>query len=138
MAEPTVRVPVSLIEQEIRVGMQSVETPKQLARRIETLLSQPTPTAEDDFIKRIRNTTPRTDQSAFDMETQRPLGPPAAPPSIADMVPGTTFRDDLGVVYLRMSPREDDFVLTDSRGYFWFAYQIDPSTIRDVTPPKET
>jgi hypothetical protein len=66
------------------------------------------------------------------------VAPTAEPVSVVEMAPGTTFRDDLGVVYLRLSPREDGFDFTDSRGYFWFAYQIDPSTIRDVTPPPAT
>lgn len=89
MAEPTVQVPVSLIE---RLGTVQDDLRRRgrvydVLDEVVALLSQPTPTAEDDFIKRIRNATPRTDQSAFDMETQRPLGPPAALPSIADMVP---------------------------------------------------
>lgn len=61
------------------------------------------------------------------------------PPSIADMAPGTTFTSD-GVMFMRCAVdivgRPGDVVNTV--GWFYNSGYFDPSTIRDITPPKVT
>lgn len=63
---------------------------------------------------------------------------PAEPPSIADMAPGTTFtgRKGLGLEQ-RMMRLEDGWAISTD-GHTCDATVIDPSTIRDVTPPPAT
>lgn len=95
---------------------------------------QPTPSAEPDVWADIAASVDRKRMSARQ---------DAAPPSIANMAPGTTFSavtHGEGVQSRRTFTRSDDF----EGGYFesqsggpYFPRDIDPSTIRDVVPPKE-
>lgn len=113
MSEPTVQVPVSVIGDAldaIRSGHDPALWPD-VVQALDALLSQPTPTAE--------------------------------PPSIADMALGTTFRaqatyDGEWLLMLWTGTR-----LVDAIHLASYATQntygmpgIDPSTIRDVTPPE--
>ncbi len=153
MAEPTVQVPVSLptrdeVAAEVKRVTHAWSGPSMdefvndpptrkhyaIADAVLALLSQPAPTAE-----------PR-DPDRWKKQAQEMLD--AAPPSIADMVPGTTFTAEgegvpgtlhrfevrdvttpLGDRYLRCLTHEG----RGARGSY-----VDPSTIRDVTPPVVT
>jgi hypothetical protein len=65
----------------------------------------------------------------------------AEPVSIADMAPGTTFDAVANVRGQRRGPfrwrvRSEDTMWSDAQGYGVRPERIDPSTIRDVNPPK--
>jgi hypothetical protein len=64
---------------------------------------------------------------------------PAAPPSIADMAPGTTFSCRLAGSlneYRLEVPADGDRFVVHGWGQTWVHREdVDPSTIRDVTPP---
>lgn len=67
---------------------------------------------------------------------------PVAPSSIADMAPGTTFTATKYPMFKSPVPRQLMVVntfggrrLVDREADFWSIESIDPSTIRDVTPP---
>jgi hypothetical protein len=109
VSEPTVQVPVSLLEQMQRYFRSGSDTlSRRMAAELTTLLSQPTPTAE----------LPRPE----------------------DMAPGTTFTArfvnpaDGGGRFTNI----DGFGVRDEAGRWCIARGIDPSTIRDVTPPAVT
>ncbi len=117
------------------------------------LLSQPTPTAEPDACPRCGGTGEVEDDS------HRHTGLPtvgrcglcggsgrvtAEPPRIEDMAPGTTFVGTLSPTRGSVAePRTRRLFVTvgpdlyDERGLHWYEEDVDPSTIRDVTPPKE-
>lgn len=125
MPEPTVPVPVSLIE---RTAAEYERDGWPLAaEKWRALLSQPTPTAEPKYTK--ASAAPKRLRVRGDGFVTSP----ADPPSITNMAPGTRFRTD-----------DDTWTVMDSFGDRWLqkgdgdAWDIedlDPSTIRDVTPP---
>lgn len=112
MAEPTVQVPVSLIERALKVADILYPDGLPVREELRALLSHPTPSAE--------------------------------PVSIADMAPGTTFvaRYRAGAFHgdaARWRKVDATLVaLASSAGTPVYATQLDPSTIRDVTPPPKT
>jgi len=67
--------------------------------------------------------------------------PASVPSSIEDMAPGTTFvwNTDRWDVARRWTVREEGGAryLVDGDGRQWPASMFDPSTVSDVTPPKE-
>lgn len=145
VAEPTVPVPVSLIER--LLGNRTTDTWNELR----ALLSQPTPSAEPPMCGAISALTndPCVEDAGhngrhmsirgFSWEPLARWEAPATPPSIADMVPGTTFRARVGAAqgsnFLMVIEDPAHDLLVDSYGQDWTADDIDPPTIRDVTPP---
>jgi hypothetical protein len=72
---------------------------------------------------------------------------PAAPPGIADMAPGTTFLgrhvrgaglDDRLVLWTVERTSDPHGPIVESETGAWRFTTVDPSTIRDVTPPPTT
>ncbi|MBF4603739.1 hypothetical protein [Curtobacterium sp. VKM Ac-2884] len=102
-------------------------TPADAAKRMLALLSQPTPTTEPFDLDSPSCATPTP--TAQDEET-------VAPPSIADMVPGTTFTAAATDDVWRWAVREDGLIAS-ALGVGPMS-ALDPSTIRDVTPPPAT
>ncbi len=113
MAEPTVQVPVSTLKR-IVYHAQQTTSDIVLAQEVARLIPDDAP-------------------------------PTAEPPRIEDLAPGTTFRakhvdpEECGnamrtwfVFGLRR------VILFNDWGQRWSVDSIDPSTIRDVTPPKES
>lgn len=146
VAEPTVQVPVSLIEQmrEALVGgpawASSVVRVANARRALDALLSHLTPTAEPCPVA-VEHAPHEWDVNEGEVGFGSRCPGVAAPPSSADMVPGTTF-----VAQFRAPDNDGDRRFT-VMGSFWVrgaderwhvAAGIDPSTIRDVQPPKET
>lgn len=143
--EPTVQVPVSLINR-----LLGNRTTDDLAE-LRALLVQPTPSATLIPVSLIQNAPhddwcgarkfPRRECDCWKQWVAsllaKPL-PPTAPPSIADMAPGTELTADYhpvtrrvrvidtGSVWLRGIDDESPSVRVDD---------LDPSTIRNVTPP---
>ncbi|WIA95840.1 hypothetical protein [Curtobacterium sp. MCBA15_004] len=136
--QPTVQVPVSLIEQIERDLGENAWHPEdcpgshpahctcavgQARRALRALLSQPTPTVG---------------YLPFDERAEFPVEVPVEPPRIEDMAPGTLFwaKDGKGV-WRRLSKTNASVtsVVDLSTGRHFPAIHIDPSTIRDVTPP---
>jgi hypothetical protein len=109
MAEPTVQVPVSLIERAVEGLLKAPGRDAILVcGELHTLLSQPTPSAE--------------------------------PPRIEDMAPGTTFTVNLlgsGIDYRVTVPDFGVQYRLVDRDLWVHLRDRDPSTSRDVTPPKE-
>lgn len=132
MAERMIQVPVSLIQKTILALR--VNTPQSTRRArgeaLAALLSQPTPTAEpmsaDEFSARWRGAD----------AVLRGMSEPAAPPSIAEMVPGTTFEWE-GHRFMRLSATAQ-YPLVDDGGFLFDVDSIDPSTIRNITPPGDS
>lgn len=122
--------------------------PRRDLESILALLSQPTPTAEpaqawrdrqgdvwtegDDGLMHTPDTAPF---SRGHVEKKwGPLVPVAAPPSIADMVPGGRFcNNSAGHSTHLWHPAPFDSTFGDV--HYTCPGRIDPSTIRDVTPP---
>lgn len=133
-------VPVSLIER-IRAGLPlwkyKVDPEADaLMSALDALLSQPTPTAEPDEWCREEKCQYRHWRSGgLGTTHKRGAGcpAPADPPSIADMVPGTTFSAN-GIRRAYQYIGDDKMIEVDGNGVWWTS-KIDPSTIRDVTPP---
>jgi hypothetical protein len=153
VAEPTVQVPVSLIERvaaelevDSRIRSASdlraylVQPREQADRHIrqQQHLSQPTPTVEPCTCP-----PPATHLGEGPDQDCPKHGDRfhAAPPSIADMVPGTTFTASYGkdlsgtTRWMRCTGPSR---CVNVGGVRFDAYAIDPSTIRDVTPPSAT
>jgi len=134
VAEPTVQVPVSLIE---RAGNALLEVPPSsvnasIYSELHALLSQPTPTAEpNNWANGHRWPCTRFYTSATERDA---CTCNAAPPSITDMVPGTTFTAKTPTGWRRCL-RATGFGVYVAEGQ-WDYSRIDPSTIRDVTPPR--
>lgn len=130
-AHPSVQVPVSLIERAEAaksdadawrvVGDLLLCVPETAAA-----LSQPTPNAETC----ICNTGPDTDGPDIDCHVH------GLPPGIEDMAPGTTFTEEIRWTVTATS-RPNILVAHSEHGGIRFLDQFDPSTIRDITPPKE-
>jgi hypothetical protein len=114
-----------------------------LIERLDALLSQSSPTGcsicegtgkwtevvRDGFVPRV-------------VLRECPVhGAPAAPPSITDMVPGTTFYaalvgDERVEQWMRVNSCHPVARMRD--GLHCWPRDVDPSTIRDVTPPEES
>lgn len=128
--EPTVQVPVSLIE-DARDAIDTQDWEHANTRAaLDALLSQSTPTADEPGL------TPSELRAWRALDQQKA---DAGPPRIEDMAPGTTFRAD--TIATRYGSRWT--VLPSGRvesgmGIGHEASEIDPSTIRDVTPPAGT
>lgn len=179
MAEPTVQVPVSLIEQ-VAIFLDGVVADSELASMLRATLSQPAPSAEPDVWEQAARIAERdavgvtlsdltqfpTVQAtgariAFNIraaaqkdgpataETLQSQGPhpkvtvlgrndvsvsAAEPPRIEDMAAGTTFTQEVRWTVRHNAIREP-YVENDTDALPW--HYIDPSTIRDVTLPKE-
>lgn len=124
MAEPTVPVPVSLIER-AAVLLEDYQ-PGVTSARLRALLSQPTPTAEPvqynghNGLAVFADAARRLNEDA----------PTAEPPRIEDMAPGTIPCADPNVNRWYCQRRAD--------GTCPLPKCIDPSTIRDVRPPAVT
>ncbi|MDT0211220.1 hypothetical protein [Curtobacterium sp. BRD11] len=89
------------------------------------LLSQPTPTAEPiDAVS----------ASCVDGATPEQQRETAEPPRIEDMAPGTTFTAAASSDVWRWAVRQDGQVVSGLG--IGPKSSIDPSTIRDVTPPR--
>jgi hypothetical protein len=147
VAEPTVPVPVSLIEDVDAVlsdaqhhddcthsrNLARCTCAIGVARRsLRALLSQSTPTGEPDWPK--QTTQPGVTEEEVMRRIDRSVG---KSPSIADMVPGTTFVTE-GQRFMRIQTASGlgwAPTLVSEGGMFAGADDIDPSTIRDVTPP---
>lgn len=143
MSEPNVQVPVSLIE---RAVLNLVNTPWPNDELIEALKALPQPTAGEDPKPSLcaRLDPHETHATSFRVWAKdgyydvpgRCPGVSATPPSIADMVPGTTFdcpeRWTVGPPTLQ--GRQWAFRSGEGR----YLDEFDPSTIRDVTPPAVT
>ncbi len=135
MTEPTVQVPVSLIERAMKgllnaPGRDAILT----CGELHTLLSQPStaPTAEPSGTDVLA-----TDEEMAEFgEAERARIP--EPPQIEYMAPGTTFWGKFtpGGELRQFTRIEGDYPVL-IRGVEYRADDIDPSTIRDVTPPKE-
>ena len=141
------QVPVSLIERVKRAVLDtaflSQEDAEAVWQRVAAALSQPTPSAErDDLLSCLElgdDGNYHWDTDMLDRLLERHMGEfPAAPPRIEDMAPGTTFtaplrdnsEDRRWMVTAHGLASSDGSAGVDSK---W----IDPSTIRDVTPPKD-
>lgn len=130
MTEPTIQVPVALIE-----GMPHEDwcAARRFPReqcdcyrsRFTALLSQPTPTAEP-------MTLDQRAVAAFGPEVLERTGPPR----IEDMEPGTTFRAQAYAQAYQMWRVVNATTVEHQSGFHHHVSVIDPSTIRDVTPPK--
>ncbi|WP_176491732.1 hypothetical protein [Curtobacterium sp. 'Ferrero'] len=102
---------------------------QQAADAVLALLSQPTSTAEHD-------------EDCFAGEWNEAAGVTCVctcgvePPRPEDMAPGTTF-DSAGDTFTVMDSFGDRWLQKDD-GDAWDIEDIDPSTIRDVTPPPTT
>lgn len=163
MTEPTVQVPVSLIEDELAYRVRTVASRVRMAEkhdepyprdwveneigagreRIRALLSQPTPAAEE-----VRIECPRCKGYGVDPSVQQAGdkvidctrcggdGEVAESPRIGDMAPGTTF---MAATVQGYSSRWTVAVIgvLDATGMRYSIGYINPSTIRDVTPPKD-
>lgn len=137
----TVQVPVSLIES--AADALTLVGDMAASNELLALLSQPTPTAEQECTcfpvpERLHTTHYGATDPATTLEPNPdcPLHfPTAEPPRIEDMAPGTTFT----AVSLRGPERWTRQIdgVTDRHGNVWSIDELDPSTIRDVTPPKE-
>lgn len=147
VAERMVQVPVSLIRRVLLMlhGPYAGLT----AEELRALLSQPTPTSEpfrpapDEWFT-FGSHVGFDGPLVFSDETDE-VGDPlwerhpeqlATPPSIADMVPGTTFTEDVRWTVTGTLSTGVVVAHSDS-GEMRFADRFDPSTIRDVTLPKE-
>jgi len=158
--ERTIQVPVSLIERAPHApgcqvaglwilpenGGRAVQQSGKCTcwkAEVDALLSQPTPSAErDDLLSCLElgdDGNYHWDTDMLDRLLERHMGEfPAAPPRIEDMAPGTTFtaplrdnsEDRRWMVTAHGLASSDGSAGVDSK---W----IDPSTIRDVTPPKD-
>jgi hypothetical protein len=131
------QVPVSLIERLTKaIGehlsspycQAGVESDEMLWREATALLSQPTPTAK---------TRQQRAQQVIDRNQRNRLRsqPPATPPRIEDMAPGTTFVDPLGERWTILQDRSEMRWAESDSGDEWDIEYFDPSRIRDVTPP---
>lgn len=153
MTEKYVQVPVSLIEQLRReyadvlpagVSWSTVES-------INALLST-TPTAEPDRVFRCEDCGDEFEDDHYgDAQAHEDQyghnvpswTTPAAPPSIADMVPGTTFTEASNGwprTAWTVGQRHDGMKYIKRQSDGWTVLDldsIDPSTIRDVQPPKD-
>jgi len=113
------------------------------------LFPQPAPSAEPSvqvpvsLVQRARDVVGACefDDDVFDelnaLVSRSPA--PAEPVSIADMAPGTSFGctvDSHNTKVLRFMRTSEGAV--DEDGTYWPVADIDPSTIRDVTPPAAT
>lgn len=145
MAEPTVQVPVSLIDEADVVMREGTRHERYLmAARLHALLSQPTPTAEE-----VRIECPRCKGYGVDPSVQQAGdkvidctrcggdGEVAESPRIGDMAPGTTF---MAATVQGYSSRWTVAVIgvLDATGMRYSIGYINPSTIHDVTPPTES
>jgi hypothetical protein len=154
VAEPIVPAPVSLIERcirAIRVGYGDVIHPDLLAE-LRALLSQPTPTeveVEGSFFAvadlpatlarhmRALDEANRREKQHW-IEHHEPSTPAAAPPSTADMPIGTTFtRTGDQWTVTKAGAFSGRAMVKSPEATIRYLDEIDPSTIRDVTPPKE-
>ncbi|WP_336698205.1 hypothetical protein [Curtobacterium sp. USHLN213] len=153
MAEPTVsmreRIAKALAEQEDRCSPERWDLEGDLYRSeylatadylLRTVLSQPTPTAE-------LIACPHWEPGQITMRKGcTACAANAAPPSIADMVPGATFTarhvdpEECGGIERRwfIAQHFDMMLAISDEGQRWSPASIDPSTIRDVTPPPTT
>jgi hypothetical protein len=117
-----VPVPVSLIER--LLGNRTTDTLNELR----ALLSQPTPSAEHEV--GCHACLNRDD-------AQCNCRAPAAPPSIADMAPGTTFVGETSETrYLSRWTVLASGRIMSGMGIPHDPSEIDPSTIRDVALPE--
>lgn len=131
MSEKYMQVPVSLIER-LYAGEDVVDELHDLVPHRD---SQPTPTAEASC---------ECEHTSFDhghSEGDGCLHCPCkeftpAPPSIADMVPGTTFMARHVRGFWDQFSVECGSLRRQGRGTCG-ADEIDPSTVRDVTPPAD-
>jgi hypothetical protein len=151
IAEPTAQVPVSLIE---RAKNALLEVPPSsrnadIYGELHTLLSQPSPSALPHFCtpgctNENCPVKPLTDAEAAELRavlSDRGLAMPVGPPSIADMVPGTTFTAQQwgGATHFPLKAiSAERFEVQDDAGGWLSVEDVDPSTIRDVTPPPAT
>lgn len=162
----TVQVPVSLIERierELEYRVRTVASRIRMAEkhdepyprewvdnevvagreRVRALLSQPTPTAEP--CKRCAGTGYITSPPMPDVvDLPCPNCSDAEPPRIEDMAPGTTFTGTTRQWPTQRFERVSRGRVKAENGTLWspLDYQgrerIDPSMIRDVTPPRVT
>lgn len=151
--EPTVQVPVSLIED----WATQAEDAKawSAANSMRHLLSQPTPSAEPVSAAQLLRERAEADPGSHRESLARGYGVGDAPPRIEDMAPGTTFTCEYQdwatngrpkqrylCAIARSGSTSTRLCFLDPSGaslHIREAQQtIDPSTIRDVTPPKET
>ncbi len=150
MAEPTVQVPVSLVER--AADLLDKHYLGITGARLRALLSQSAPTAEPertytatDVQEAFERGCVRGEQDANERncsrrqyEKMQASLPPVAPPSIADMASGTTFTAELTEYPLRPLRFTREVGWYVSVGSVDYAHtEVDPSTIRDVTPPTE-
>jgi hypothetical protein len=125
MTEPTVQVPASLIE--ALLGESEPSRRVEARRQARALLSQPTPTAEPiDAVS----------ASCVDGAAPEQQRETAEPPRIEDMAPGTTFTEEVRWT-VTGTLSTGSTVAHSGSGEMRFADRFDPSTIRDVTPPKD-
>lgn len=160
MTEPTVQVPVSLIE---RIAAElEVDSRIRSAGDLRALLSQPTPTDEPVSAEQAWGegfeagaTWPQHTASGVPVDPPRnPYEQDSAtptPPSIADMAPGTTedaIRADEREQWASYFDNADASVGSPPLSYAMVVKYLrgpkpfgvaqgDPSTIRDVTPPED-
>jgi len=137
MTEPTVPVPVLVAEAAARhLDREGYHGTATLLR--DALLSQPNPTAEPcsecQYVEGHRDDCGRLDDYLAHRDD-------AAPPSIADMVPGTRLvgrtRDGVLALEDRVWMVCDHALVASVTGNVLQVSRIDPSTIRDVQAPKE-
>lgn len=145
MTEPSVQIQVSLIE---RIGRMASDTSAfsaqewdDLSAVLAAILSQPTAERWQDRPHEAREDVDDYSMCLCGSPVDVPLHV-AAPPSIADMVPGTTFtaqvRGFTNPVDWEVLPYVGGGVFARSpSSWRWCSqHDIDPSTIRDVTPPR--
>lgn len=127
MAERMMPVPVSLIEQAANLLAYGGTRDLDLAGSFRALLSQPTPTAEPMSTEQIG---------------QEYLRLITTPPRIEDMAPGTRFvAEGLGVpgvdhpFEVRMTDSSEQVLYCHLHHTGAQPWYVDPSTIRNVTPP---
>lgn len=145
--EPTVQMPVSLIERASDfIDMRLPGAPAVLAD-LRALLSQPTPTAEPAVEKAwnegwqsgwANRHQAQPDQDGT-VGLSRPIENPytargAEPPRIEDLAPGTRFVIHRAEHWTVLPHR---VAVQDGHDTGRYLEEFDPSTIRDVQPPKE-
>lgn len=149
MADRMIPVPESLIERTVQaLAFEGIDVPE-----LSALLSQPTPTVEPiavqklervrELARKARHGSERwadplpVPQYVLDLEAILDGDPTVTPPSIADMVPGTTFRGSFrgsGMTW-PMEVRSGGVVRCS--GSDWPADLVDPFTIREIRGPEQ-
>jgi hypothetical protein len=106
-----------------------------IADAVLALFQQPTPSAEPEE-SGVCYCGTALESHAIEEHNYVDMGfPPAEPVRIADMAPGTRFRDSDGAWWTIRRTEDGDTWANGDDGDAWDLLDFDPSTVRDVTPP---